>query len=436
MKKHLSFSERMIIEEMIQEDHTFASISRVLNRSISTISREVMKYRCFTAKLPLPGENDCIHKPSCTKNTLCKRFRPHACHGLRCKTCPFGKICSEFCDTYESKYCDLLSKPPYVCTKCKLRKGCQKTKAYYSAHKAHAAHLKCARTAHSGIRKTPAQLKAIAAIVEPLIAKGQSLNHICTTHGKELGISERTLYNYIDNAVFSVRNLDLPQKVVYRQRRTKKVLTKYEYQYRQGRTYEDFQSFVQDNPDVPIVEMDTVKGSREKGKVLLTMIFRKSNFILIFLMKDGKQESVIQVFDSLNDILGTSLFKRLFPVILTDNGVEFKNPEALEHTRTGLLRTRVFFCDPQASWQKPHVENCHRLIRRILPKGTGFNKLTVSDIRLITRNINSMIRENLSNKTPFSLMQSKDEKKLLDALRLSPIPPDEVVLSPKLLKEH
>jgi IS30 family transposase len=244
------------------------------------------------------------------------------------------------------------------------------------------------------------------------------------------------LYNYIDNSVFSVRNLDLPQKVIYRQRRIKKTLTKLEYQYRQGRTYEDFQAFIKDNPDVSVVEMDTVKGSREKGKVLLTMIFRKSNFMLVFLMKDGTQESVLQVFDSLTDILGMALFKRLFPMILTDNGVEFKNPEALEHTRTGLLRTRLFFCDPQASWQKPHVENCHRVLRRILPKGNGFNNLTVSDVRLITRHINSMIRENLSNKTPFSLMRSNDQKKLLDALQLSPIPPDEVVLSPKLLKKH
>lgn len=105
------------------------------------------------------------------------------------------------------------------------------------------------------------------------------------------------------------------------------------------------------NPDLPVVEMDTVKGGRNKGKVFLTMIFRRTSFMLIFLMNDGTQDSVIQIFDSLTEILGVSLFKRLFPVILTDNGVEFKNPQALEHTRTGLSRTRVFFCDPQASWQ-------------------------------------------------------------------------------------
>ena len=180
--------------------------------------------------------------------------------------------------------------------------------------------------------------------------------------------------------------------------------------------------------------MDTVKGSREKGKVFLTMIFRKSSFMLIFLMNDATQSSVIQVFDALTEMLGMALFKRLFPIILTDNGVEFKDPQSLEFNPAGLPRTKVFFCDPQASWQKPQIENNHRLIRRILPKETSFNSLTVQDTALIVCHINSVMREQLGDKTPFSLMTSRDEKKLLSVLNLSPIPPDEVILKPELTK--
>ncbi len=434
MATQLSLPERMIIERMIHQDYTFASIARNLDRSSSTIAREVLHYRCFTSRLPIPGENDCIHKNSCLRNNLCPESGVHGCWGARCKRCPDGWVCTSICDNYESSQCNLLDKPPYVCSNCKMQKGCKKIKTYYSAHKANAAHHKAIKDAHSGVRKTPAELREIAELIEPLIAKGQSLNHICTTHSDELGISERTLYNYIDKNVFKVRNIDLPKKVVYRQRRPKRVLTKLEYQYRQGRTIEDFNSYTEANPELSIVEMDTVKGSREKGKVFLTMIFRKTSFMLIFLMKDGTQDSVLQVFDALTDLLGLALFKRLFAVILTDNGVEFKNPDALEHTRTGLIRSHLFFCDPQASWQKPQVENNHRLIRRILPKGTSFNKLSTGDVNLICCHINSVLRENLGNKTPFDLMDSKDEKKLLSALNLSPIPPDEVILSPKLIK--
>jgi len=434
MPKQLSLPERIIIERMLHQDYSFASIARVLERSASTVAREVLHYRCFSGRIPLPGENDCIHKTGCLKNALCPEMGFHGCFATRCKRCPDGVICTSICEDYESFQCDLLDKPPYVCSNCKMQKRCKRNKAYYTAHKANAAHQRALKEAHSGVRKTPKQLREIAEIIEPLIAKGQSLNHICVTHGDELGISERTLYNYIDQNVFKVRNIDLPQKVVYRQRRPKRMLTKLEYQYRQGRTYADFESYTAANPELSIVEMDTVKGGREKGKVFLTMIFRKTSFMLIFLLKDGTQDSVIQVFDSLTEILGLALFKRLFSVILTDNGVEFKNPKALEHTRPGLPRSRVFFCDPQASWQKPQVENNHRLIRRILPKGTSFNQLNISDVSLICCHINSVHREHLENKTPFELMDSADERKLLSALNLSPIPPDEVILSPKLIK--
>ena len=64
---------------------------------------------------------------------------------------------------------------------------------------------------------------------------------------------------------------------------------------------------------------------------------------------------LLTVFDHLTNALGIQIFRKLFPVILTDNGVEFKDPEALEYTSTGLPRTRIFYCDPQASWQKPQA---------------------------------------------------------------------------------
>ena len=434
MAKQLTITERIVIEQMVHNDHSFAAIARRLDRSASTIAREVLHYRFFTGRIPLPGENDCLHRFKCQRNTLCPEMGVHGCHYARCKNCPEGVICMSLCDGYESSQCELLNKPPYVCSCCKMLKHCSRIKAYYSAHKAHAAHRKALKSAHSGIRKTPAELRRIAEVIEPLIEKGQSLNHICSTHIEELGISERTLYSYIDKNVFKVRNIDLPKKVAYRQRRPKNMLTKIEYQYRQGRTIEDFKSFIKANPDLSIVEMDTIKGARGKGKILLTMIFRKTSFMLIFLMNDATQNSVIQVFDALTKVLGLALFKRLFAVILTDNGVEFKNPIALEHTQQGLIRSHVFFCDPRASWQKPHVENNHLLIRRILPKGTSFNALSVADVNLTCRHINSVLRENLGNRTPFDLMESADEKKLLSALDLSPIPPDEVMLSPKLIK--
>ena len=412
MPKQLSLSERIIIERMLSQDFTFASIARRLNRSASTISREVLHYRCFVNPITHKHNNDCLHFHSCLRNRICLDSpTSHECYGYRCKFCPEGVSCFSICKNYESSHCLKLDKPPYVCScPTAIQKNCRKNHAYYTAHRANAAHHKTIKEAHSGIRKTPKEIAEIGALIKPLIFKGQSLNHICTTHADKLNISERSLYNYINDCVFDVRNIDLPKKVVYKKRRERKVLTKLEYRYRRGRTIDDFKSYIEENPSLPIVKMDTVKGSRGSGKVLLTMIFRNTSFMLIFLMPDGTQKSVLAVFDFLTDLLGLEAFRQLFPVILTDNGVEFKDPESLEYSANGCPRTRLFFCDPQASWQKPQVENNHRLIRRILPKGSSFKPLTTADIHLITRTINSVLREHLSDKTPFDLMVSKEAK--------------------------
>ena len=157
--------------------------------------------------------------------------------------------------------------------------------------------------------------------------------------------------------------------------------------------------------------------------------------MLVFLLPDGTKQSVLNVFDCLSEGLGISAFQKLFPLILTDNGVEFKGPHDLEFTASGVRRTRLFYCDPQASWQKPHVENNHTLIRRIVPKGTSFSFLDDQKVHLITEHINSVPREMFDNRTPFELMTSEEEKKLLEFLKLTPVPHDEVLLKPALLKK-
>jgi len=433
MTKHLSLSERIIIEKMINADYTFASIARKLHRSASTVSREVLNHRSFVDKPTPDGKNDCVNRLRCIRNNICHDVPIHGCYFYRCKSCP-DHTCTEICEGYISEHCAKLDKPPYVCTNCKHKNKCKRNHAYYTAHRAQSEYKKYLSSSRCGVRKTTEEIEEIGRIIEPLIKRGQSPAHICAAHVDELGICERTLYNYIDNNVFAVRNIDLPKKVAYRKRRERKPLTHMEYKYRLGRTYEDFKSYIKAYPDVPVVEMDTVKGARGKGKVLLTMIFRKSSFMLVFLLPDARQESVIGIFDMLTDTLGVSRFQRLFPVILTDNGVEFKDVNSLEFSPAGVPRTRLFYCDPQASWQKPQVENNHKLIRRILPKGQSFMQLNTSDVRLITNHINSVIRDNLNFVTPFDMMTSDDETKLLSLLKLQSVPPDEVLLKPALIK--
>lgn len=435
MAKHLTLSDRIVIERGINNELTFATIARILERSPSSISREVKRYRVVIRSNREAHGNDCTKRCSCLRNRVCEDAPAHGCFMTRCKSCS-DVLCTTVCPAYESPDCSRLDKPPYVCIGCDQQKKCRKNHAYYAAQRADTAYHRTIREAHSGIRMTPEELEKLGRLIEPLIQRGQSLNHICATHAHEIGVSEKTLYNYIDACVFKVRNIDLPKKVVYRQRRQEKVLTKLEYRYRQGRSYADFKSFLEANPGIPVCEMDTVKGTRSGGgKVLLTLHFNDPDFMLIFLIRQCTQVCVLDVFDHLTKLLGLDLFRKLFPVILTDNGVEFKNPERMEYTANGCPRTRIFFCDPQTSWQKPHAEKNHTLIRRIIPKGTNLNPMNASQIHLVTRHINSVFREQFDNRTPFDMMASKEQKKLLSLLELSPIPPDEVLLKPDLLKK-
>ena len=183
--------------------------------------------------------------------------------------------------------------------------------------------------------------------------------------------------------------------------------------------------------------MDTVRGVREKGKTLLTMIFVRNSVMLLFLLPDHKAESVIRIFDYLESGLGMERFNRLFPVFLTDNGSEFKNVDALELSPEGLSRTNVFYCDPMASWQKPHIEKNHEYIRYVLPKGKSMDCYEQEDITLLMNHINSTKRRGLGWKSPYDLVEEDDEdmQALFELLKMHPIPADEVHLTPELFNK-
>jgi len=147
------------------------------------------------------------------------------------------------------------------------------------------------------------------------------------------------------------------------------------------------------------------------------------------------QECVKEVIDELYESFGAEVFKRCFPVILTDNGSEFKNPAMLECDDNGIERAKVFYCNPMASYQNPHIEKNHEYIRYILPKGRSFINLTQEQATLAINHINSAARASLNGHTPFQLAQMLMDAVLLAKLSLKLIPADEVHLKPALLRK-
>ena len=276
-------------------------------------------------------------------------------------------------------------------------------------------------------------------LVTRLVKKGQPLTHIYAEHEKEMPISLRSLYYYIDAGEMTIRNIDLRRKTSYRQRRKNKKDYSNGFgnlNFREGRTYEDFIEYMKSHAEDEVVEMDTVRGCREKGKRLLTMILRKNSIMLLFLMPDGTADSVKRIFDFLEAGLGTERFSRLFGIILTDNGSEFKRVDDLELTEDYVYRCNVFYCDPMASWQKAHVEKNHEYIRYVLRKGKSLNPFEQEDITLLMNHINSTKRKSLGYKSPYELIDEDDEDMwaLWSLLKMDLIPADEVHLMPDLFK--
>ena len=74
--------------------------------------------------------------------------------------------------------------------------------------------------------------------------------------------------------------------------------------------------------------MDTVLGCEGSKKILLTLHFGETNFMMAYLLESKEACGVEAVFDGINSALGTPLFYKAMPVILT---TEAENFDTLMH---------------------------------------------------------------------------------------------------------
>jgi IS30 family transposase len=429
--KNLNLDDRFYIEQCLKDDLSFTEIAKLLNRNSKTISREVKNHRIAKSKDPELRKSKCAYLKTCTITNLCNN--KYCKKDVPCVKCKL-RTCSQYCNNYVPGTCPKLLKPPYVCNGCSFPRTCSYDKMYYRARYADDAYHEAMSSPRKGINLTPEELNELDGLISPLLLKGQSIAHIYATHAIEIKCSKRTLYNYVDSGALTARNIDLPRKVKYKPRKKHHKTMTNNQAYCVGRTYEEFLAYSEQHPDLLIVEMDTVEGTRT-GKVILTLLFRHCNFMCMFLLEANTQECVINTFNSLENILGIECFKRLFPIILTDNGSEFKDPLSIESNAYGDIRTRMFYCHPHKSWQKGRIEKNHEFIRYILPKGKSFDGLNQQDVTLMANHINSIARASLNERTPFELATMLIDNDFLKALELHEISHDEVILKPELLKK-
>lgn len=437
--KHLSTSQRIHIEKGLNDGLSFAAIARKLDKHPSTIAKEVKKYRTLQPREKDPKKPArCALFKECTLRFLCDK---KDCVKM-CKSCYDVKLqvskCSYLCSEYREPQCASISKAPFVCNHCARQRTCNKEKAYYIAQNADQSSQELLVSCRQGINQAPADIAMLDTLISPLLAQGQSLAHIYAFHGHEIPCSRKTLYNYIDQGVFTAKNIDLRRKVRYKckPRKTGTRVSLAAKEFRIGRTYEDFQKFIQENPDIPVVELDTIEGGRDNStQAFLTIFFRNCSLMLIFVLQEKSQDQVIKVFDYLTEKLGIKVFQELFPVILTDNGVEFQFPERLECDKNGEIRTKIFYCNPNSSWQKGRIEKNHEYIRYVIPKSQSLDHYKQRDACVLMNHINSEARDSLNGCTPFRLSKMLLNNRLHRLLCLQEIPGDQVHLKPSLLKK-
>ena len=138
------------------------------------------------------------------------------------------------------------------------------------------------------------------------------------------------------------------------------------------------------------IEVDTVIG-RQGGKVLVTLVERKSTLSLIGLSINKTAEPVKDVILGLLSSLSSCVHTLTY-----DNGPEFAEHEAIDEA----LKSQGYFAHPYASWERGLSENTNGLIRQYLPKKMSFDEVPEEKIQWIMDRLNNRPRKALQGQTP------------------------------------
>lgn len=394
-KKHLKLSERIKIEKYLNEGKSFRFISRDINKGVNTISREVVN----------------------------RRYKEKGNY--------FNGI---------PKKCEKLEKAPFVCNACPNAKKCRLNKFYYAAEDAHNNYKKILVESRIGIDQTTQEFKQLNKIVKSDIEKGHSFALIIHNH-PELDICERTLYNYQEQGYLITKNIDLPRKVRYKKRNKKTTdndnQKNKEPNYLNGRKHDDFLLYLKENQVSYFTEMDTVEGIIGKGQsCLLTFYIKEAQFLFIFKILEQTITCVNRKIKEIKLTIGNELFHKIFTIILTDNGSEFKKPSEIENNGSDVLDSKVFYCEAQRSDQKSQIELSHEYIRRYIPKGISMNNYTDENIFDMMCHINSTPRKSLGWKSPYEVFVEMFGDEALNKLGIYKVDSKDIILNSSLFKQN
>jgi len=282
----------------------------------------------------------------------------------------------------------------------------------YSADKGQA--IKEKRAKRKGPNLVISRNDKLATYIEEKIDDGYSLevieHWIKNDEDFKIKICAKTIYNYIHNGILLINEEDLVHG--FYKKKKKKKEAKRTTAFKIGRRIHDRPAEVKTREETGHWEMDLVEGKKGiKDPYLLVLTERASRKEIIELIPNKTSDAVIRGLDRIERRMGPVVFREAFKTITTDNGSEFKDYKGIEcsFTKSSIYRTKQYYCDAYASWQRGSNENLNRMIRRFLPKGSSFKKVSKKMIKRIQKFINNYPRKMFKFKTANEIFNKKSE---------------------------
>ena len=421
--RNLSENEIVFIEQSLNEGQIPAEIARQLGRDPSGLRREIRTYASYFGSRK--HCELCLDRPECKISFLCHPIKDYK----KCSSCKKCDDAASRCAFFRIEMqCEILKKK-HVCNGCKQKSECELTYRYI-AFQAILKHEAAKNRSHVPLKFEDLPEEFLDYVSGRLCA-GISPEIILNTLPERfegIRICVPTLYSYIDKGLLNATNLDLRNKVSRNaygkgEKRPKKLPALHQLN---GRSIEDLNEEDLERP-LGVAEMDTVEGIKGKA-VLLTLMIPKYSLMLAFRMKSKTQSEVKMRLNILEFKLG-DFFPVLFSKIIPDNGSEFLDYDALEKSINGnQKRCHIYYTHPYASYEKPHVENNHILLRWLIRKGYDITLISDEKILEIINILNNYPRPAKGYTTPIELMEEELGPDILKKLNLRKIPIEELNL--------
>lgn len=225
---------------------------------------------------------------------------------------------------------------------------------------------------------------------------------ILKTRMPNAGIATKTVYNYVRAGILSETYLRYGLIGMRRRNRKKKedFNKRNKIAHPGGESIEARPKSVLSREEFGHWEGDLVVSKRGSHACLLTLVERKTRFLIVLWCRDKSAKSVIEALDLFEETSDLD-FEAVFKSVTWDNGKEFVDGYDLKRSvypgrrgkdGEGGRFAKVYYAHPYCSGERGSNENCNRMIRVMYPKGSSFDGVTNQDIWNLTDFINNYPR--------------------------------------------